>query len=158
MPTETIERQLLIFCSWSAIVGVWMNCNASTWREDASDLDVTRIHKTNQVFHYYIDTVFMKVAMIAETEKIEFQALAFDHLDIWNIADDNVCEVWLTGDRTEACELWAVEFDPVVVFLMLVDECLQHFRSIILLINSLLVAKESESFFLRTIHYFIKES
>ena len=158
MPTETIERQLLIFCSWSAVVGVWMNCNASTWREDASDLDVTRIHKTNQVFHYYIDTVFVEVAMIAEAEEIELEALAFDHLDIRNIADDNVCEVRLTCDGTEACKLWAVELDPVVVVLMLVDERLQHFWSIILSVHCLLVAKERESFFLRTIHYFIKGS
>ena len=154
MPTETIERQLLIFCSWSAIVGVWMNCNASTWREDASDLDVTRIHKTNQVFHYYIDTVFVEVAMITEAEEIELEALAFDHLDIRNIADDNVCEVRLTCDGTEACKLWAVELDPVVVVLMLVDERLQHFWSIILSVHCLLVAKERESFFLRTIHFF----
>ena len=158
MPTETIECQLLVLGSWSAIVGVWMNCNASTWREDASDLDVTRIHKTNQVFHYYIDTVFVEVAMITKTEEIELEALAFDHLDVWNIADDNVCEVWLTSDRTEARELWAVELDPVVVLLMLVDERLQHFWSIILSVHCLLVAKERESFFLRTIHFFIKES
>ena len=158
MGSKALLSQLFIFGSRLAVVGVWMNCNASTWREDASDLDVTRIHKMNQVFHYYIDTVFVEVAMIAEAEEIELEALAFDHLDIRNIADDNVCEVRLTCDGTEACELWAVELDPVVVVLMLVDERLQHFWSIILSVHCLLVAKERESFFLRTIHYFIKGS
>ena len=158
MPTETIECQLLVLGSWSAVVGIWVNCNASSRRKNASDLDVTGIHKMNQVFHYYIDTVFVEVAMIAEAEEIELEALAFDHLDIRNIADDNVCEVRLTCDGTEACKLWAVELDPIVIFLMLVDECLQHFWSIILSVHCLLVAKERESFFLRTIHYFIKGS
>ena len=158
MSAETIECQLLVLGSWSAIVGVWMNCNASTWREDASNFDITRIHKTNQVFHYYIDTVFVEVAMITEAEEIELEALAFDHLDIRNITDDDIGKIGLTSDRTEARELWAVELDPVVVVLMLVDERLQHFWSIILSVHCLLVAKERESFFLRTIHYFIKGS
>ena len=112
----------------------------------------------NQVFHYYIDTVFVEVAMITEAEEIELEALAFDHLDIRNITDDDIGKIGLTSDRTEARELWAVELDPVVVVLMLVDECLQHFWSIILLINCLLVAKERESFFLRTIHFFNRVS
>ena len=144
---ETVECQLLVFRAWATIVGIRMNGNASARGEDACDLDVSWIHETNEIFHDDIDTVFVEVAVIAETEEIEFQALAFDHLDIGDVANDDIGKVGLPGDRAEAGELGAVELDPIVVVLVLVDEGLEHLRSIVLFIHRLLVAKESESFF-----------
>jgi hypothetical protein len=39
-----------------------------------------------------------------------------------------VAKSGLTGNRAETCEFRTVEFHPIVVFLVLVDECLQNLR------------------------------
>ena len=41
----------------------------------------------------------MKVAMVAEAEEIQFQALAFHHFHVWNVFDDDFPKVRLSGDR-----------------------------------------------------------
>ena len=79
----------------------------------------------------------MEVAVIAETEEIKFQTLALYHLYVRNIADANLCEIWLTRNRAERCKLRAVETNPVIIARMLVHESLEHFWRIIHSICSL---------------------
>ena len=79
----------------------------------------------------------MEVAMIAETEEIKFQTLALYHLYVRNIADANLCEIWLTRNRAERCKLRAVETYPVIIARMLVHESFEHLWRIIHSICSL---------------------
>ena len=84
--------------------------------------------------------------MTAETEKIEFQTLTFYHFYIRNVADTYFGKVRLSGNRTQTCELRAVETYPVIIFRMLIIKGFQYFRSIILFILGFLPNKESWSF------------
>ena len=53
-----------------APVGKRVYGNAAAGCEDAFDLDIFRVHEADEVFHYYIHAIFVKVAVIAEAEKI----------------------------------------------------------------------------------------
>ena len=66
----------------------------------------------------------MKAAVIAETEKIQFQRLAFHHLFTGDIGNVNCGKVRLPGNRAEAGEFGTVEFYEIVVLRMFVRKCL----------------------------------
>ena len=119
MSSKTLLGQLLVLGAGLAIVGIRPDADAATGCEDARHLNVLGLHQGDKVLHDDIDTVFMKVAVVAEAEEIELQTLALHHLDIGNVADANLCKVGLSCDRTQRCELGAVETHPVVVALML---------------------------------------
>ena len=93
--------KLLVFCSRTTVVGVWIDADATTRSEDTRHLYVLRIHETDKVFHYDIDTILMEIAMIAEREEIELQTLALNHPNIWYILDLYLCKVRLTSNRTK---------------------------------------------------------
>lgn len=152
VPAEAIKSELFVLCSRLAVVGIRMDCNASAWSEDPCDFDITRIHKADQIFHDDIHTILVEITMIPETEKVEFQTLAFHHLHIWNIAYDDIGEVWLTCDRTKAGKFRAVEFHPVIVLLMFVDECFENFRSVILFVDGFFVPEKCQSLFVGSLH------
>ena len=133
--------KLLVFCAWTTIVGVWIDANTATWGEDTRHLYIFRIHEADKVFHNDIDTILMEITMIAEREEIEFQTLALHHLHIWHILYLYLCKVWLSGNRTERCELRAVEQYPVVILRMLVLKCLKYLWSIVLTVFSLLTKR-----------------
>ena len=147
MLAEALPGQLLELGTRAAIVGVRMDGNASAWGEDASDLDVARIHQLDEVFHDDVDTVLMEVSMTAEREEIELERLRLDHLDIRDVRDDDVGEVGLPCDGAEAGELGAIELDPIVILGVLVDEGLEHLGCVILLVYCLLVAQEGQALF-----------
>ena len=139
--------KLLVFCAWTTIVGVWIDADTATWGEDARHLYIFRIHETDKVLHNDIDAILMEVAMIAEREEIEFQTLALHHLHIGHILYLYLCKVWLSGNRTERCELRTVEQYPVVILRMLVLKCLKYLWSIVLTIFSLLTKRLKVVFF-----------
>jgi hypothetical protein len=62
----------------------------------------------------------MEVAVVAEAEEVEFETFAFDHLISRDVVDDNLCEIGLTGLRTERSEFRASKSDEVLVFGMFV--------------------------------------
>ena len=72
----------------------------------------------------------------------ELETLAFNHLDIWDVADAYLGKVGLASDRTETCELGTVELYPVVVLGVLVVEGFKHLGGIVLAILGS-VAKQS---------------
>ena len=135
---EALLCQLFVFSPRSAIVGKWEYAYSSTGLEYSRHFDVTWIHELHEVFHYDIDTILMKVAMVAEAEEIQLQALAFHHTHVGNVFYDYLSEVRLSRDRTQRSELRTVELHPIVIRLMLVLECLKHLRRIVLPILRLL--------------------
>lgn len=95
---KTLCGKLFVFGAGAAIVGVGINADATSWSENAGYLDIFRIHQFDKVFHDGVDAVFVKIAVVAETEKIEFEAFAFDHADIGNVADADFGKVGLTSN------------------------------------------------------------
>ena len=93
----------------------------------------------------------MEAPVAAETEEIEFQALALDHADIGDIADPDFGKVGLTGDRAERGKFRAVETNPVIVVLVQVLKGLQHLGRIVLRISGF-AAQRFQAFFFST-HY-----
>ena len=63
----------LVFRTWATVVGIGIDTDSPTWREQANHLDVLRIHEFHKILHDHIHTVLVKVAMVTEREEIEFQ-------------------------------------------------------------------------------------
>ena len=126
MVQQTLTGHFLIFRAGAAIVGIGIDADAATREEKAQHLNVLGIHQANKVFHNDIDAVFMKVAMIAEGEKIELEALRLHHTLTGQVHDLYLGKVWLTSDGTQRSELRTVELHPVVVLRMLVLEGLKQ--------------------------------
>lgn len=99
--SESLLCQFLVFGAWLAIVGIRPDADAATRSKDACYLYIFRVHQFDEILHDDVYTVFMEIAMIAETEEIKFQTLALYHLYVRNIADANLCEIWLTRNRAE---------------------------------------------------------
>ncbi len=135
---EALPGESLVLGAGTAIVGVRVDRNASARGEEAGDLYVLGIHQLYEVLHYLVDAVLVEIPVVAEAEQVQFQALALDHPHVRNITDPDFGEVRLPRDRAQARELRAIEPDPVVVVLMLVDERLQNLRSVVTFIFSLL--------------------
>ena len=57
-------------CSFVAMVGEGVNGYTPARREYTFDLNVAWLHKPDEVFHYDVHAVLMKVAVIAEREQI----------------------------------------------------------------------------------------
>ena len=142
--------QLFIFRAGLSIVGIRPDADAATRREDARHLDVFRLHQRDEVFHDYVDTVFVEVAVVAETEEIEFQTFALHHAPGGNVADAYFGKVWLARDGAETRELWAVEAHPVVVVGMLVFKRFEHLRRVVLPIFCF--SSQSFETFVHTVH------
>lgn len=60
--------RLFPLCTRLTVVCVWIDGQATTRRKLAPYLDVLRIHQLDEVFHDDIDTVLVKVPVIAETK------------------------------------------------------------------------------------------
>ena len=138
---ESVLCKFLVLCSWTTIVSVWIDADATTRSKDARHLNILRIHETDKIFHDDIYAILMKVAMIAEREEIKLQALALNHSHVWHILNLYLCKVWLTCNRTERSELWTVEQYPVVILWMFILKALKHLRSVVLTIFSLLTKR-----------------
>ena len=131
MRGEALPGEGLVLGAGTAVVGVRVDGDAATWGEEAGNLDVFGIHQFDEVLHDDVYAVLVEVSVVSEAEKIEFETLAFNHLDVRDIADAELCEVRLSCNRTESGELRAVETHPVVIALVLVFECLQYLRCVV---------------------------
>ena len=98
---QAIVCHFLVLCSWTAIVGIWVDADASTWSEDARYLYIFGVHKLDEVLHDLVHAVLMEISVVAETEKIELEALALDHSHVRDIAYADLGEVRLACDRAE---------------------------------------------------------
>ena len=77
------------------VVGEGLDGNATTGIKQADDLQIFGVHQLDQVFHDDVHAVFVEVAVVAETEEVEFQALALHHQRARNVINNNVSEVGL---------------------------------------------------------------
>lgn len=115
-----------VFCVGAAVVGVGVDADAAAGREQARYLNILRIHQGDEVFHNLVHTVFVEIAVIAEGEQIEFQALALNHLLVGDIGNADLCKIGLTGDGAERRKFGAIEPDPIIIIGMLVEEGLEQ--------------------------------
>ena len=69
--------------------------------------------------------------MIAETEKIEFQTLAFHHPLPWDIRNIDMTEIRLSGLRAKRCKLRTIKIHDILIFGMLILKRLKQLRCII---------------------------
>ena len=134
MAEEALLGHLFVFRTWAAVVGIGVDADAATRGEDSRDLDVARVHQTDEVFHDDIHAVFMEVAVIAEGEEVELETLRLHHAHIGDIHDLDFRKVGLAGNGTQRGELGTVELYPVVVLLMAVLEGFEDFGSVVALV------------------------
>ena len=80
-----------------AVVGKRIYRDASAVGENELNFYISVIHKLDQVFHDDIDTILMKISVIAETEQIQFETFALDHILTRDIVDYDTREIRLTG-------------------------------------------------------------
>ena len=144
---EALARHLFIFSSRPPVIDIRMDGDASAWGEKAQHLYIFRIHQLYKIIEDYVDAILMEATMIPETEKIQFQALAFDHTHIRNVADPYLSEIGLSGNRTECREFRAVETNPIVPAGMHVGKSFKYLRRIIHLVAGS-VSKGFQPFFL----------
>ena len=141
MTEQPLLGQLLVFGAGAAVVGVWIDADAATRREEADDLDILGIHESDEILHDDVHAVFMEIAVVAEREEIQLQALALHHPLFRHISNDNIGKIRLPCDRAQRSELRAVELDPVVVLRMLVLESLQKPRIVIRVILDIFISQ-----------------
>ena len=122
-----------------------MNGDAAARCELAEYFDVFRIHQGNEVFHDDVDAVFMKIAVVAEAEEVEFQGFAFHHFDVRDVADVDGGKVGLPGHGAEAGEFGTDELDEIVVVGMFVVECFENFGSVAGRILGFLIAQKRDA-------------
>ena len=145
MRSEAPLRELFPFRAGAAVVRVREDGDAAARGEEARDLDVLRVHQLDEVLHDGVHDVLVEIAVAAEAEQIELQALGLHHADVRHVADADFREVGLAGDGAQGGELRAVEAYPVVVVGMLVLEGFQHFGRVVLAVGRF-VAQALEGF------------
>ena len=120
-----------VFRSWSSVVGVGVDADAASWCENTRHFDVFWVHQFDEILHDDVDTVFMKIAVVSETEQVELQAFAFHHLMVGEVADSYFGEVGLPRDGAEAGKFRTVEAHPIVVARVFVVETFEDFWSVV---------------------------
>ena len=95
-------------------VGVWVDGDAAPWDEQAFHLDVLRLHELYQVIHDDVRDVLVEVAVVAETEQVQFQLLALDHQLVGDVVDEHRPEIGLAGYGAERREFGTAQCDQVV--------------------------------------------
>ena len=130
----------------ATVVGVGVDGDAAAGCELAPDLDILRIHERDEILHDSVHAILVKIAVVAEREQVELQALALHHTLIRHVVDVDRGEIGLTRDRAEARELRTVELHPVIIFGVLVLEGLEHLGCVIGRIAHLLVSQQFQAF------------
>ena len=115
MTEQPLLGQLLVFGAGATVVGVWIDADAATGREEADDLDVLGIHESDEILHDDVHAVFMEIAVVAEREEIQFQTLRLYHPLAGEIHDLDLSKVGLPGNRAKRGEFRAAERDHVIV-------------------------------------------
>ena len=98
---HTLLGHLFILRSRLSVVGVRVDADAAAWGKESDDLDVLWFHQLHQVFHDDVDAVLMEIAIVAEGEEIELQALRLYHPLGGYVHNLDFSKVWLTRDRAE---------------------------------------------------------
>ena len=75
--------------------------------------------------------------MAAEAEQIELEALALHHPPVGDVADADLREIRLPGNRAQCREFRAVETHPIIVVGVLVLEGLEHAGIVVLAVSGL---------------------
>ena len=88
----------------------------------------------------------MEVAVVAEAEEVEFQALALHHQRARDVINNKVAKIRLTRLGAQRRELGAIERYHIFVLGVLVLEGLQHIGAIVKLILRALVAQQRHTF------------
>lgn len=125
-----IGSHLLVRGAGASSIGVGVDGDTTTGREDSCNLNVPRIHELHEVIQNQIRTIFVESTVISETKEVQLKTLTLHHANIWNVRDDNLCKIGLVGDGTEAGKLGATEGDPIVSIGVGVFKCLKHFGGI----------------------------
>ncbi len=94
--------------------------------EQARDFNILRVHQTNEILHNDVDTILVEIAMVAEGEEVEFEALGLDHPNTRDIRDENGAVIGLPCLRAKRGELRTMERDKIVILRVLVDKSLQQ--------------------------------
>ena len=128
-----------------AVVGEGFDGDAATRVEQPDDLQVSGIHQFHQVFHDDVDTILMEVAMVAEAEKVQFEALALNHAHAGDVVDDDVAKVRLARFGTQRRELRAIEGYNIFVLRMFVLKSLQNIRRVVVTVMCVLVAQQGDA-------------
>ena len=128
-----------------AKVGKRLDADAATRIKQPDDLQILWIHQLDQVLHDDVDTIFMEIAVVAEAEQVELQALALDHALARDIIDNDMAEVGLARLGTQRGELGTIERHHIFVLRVLVLEGLQHVGTVIKLILRALVSQQRHS-------------
>ena len=79
MSEETLFCHFLVFRTRTTVVGIGIDADATTGREQSYHLYILRIHQFDQVLHDDVHTVLMEIPVVTETEEIELQTLALYH-------------------------------------------------------------------------------
>lgn len=141
MMKETEPGEIPPFSPWNAIVAVGIDGKTAAGEKFAPHFDIPRAQETDEVRHDHIHAVFMKIAVIAIAEKIQFQRFAFHHVFVRNIGNINGGKVRLSRLRAEAREFRTVEFDEEIPVRMLVGDFFQKGGIIIIGILRILIAQ-----------------
>ena len=129
-----------------AIVGKRLDADAATRVEQADDLKILGIHQLDQVLHDDVDTILVEIAVVAEAEQVQLQALALDHALARDIVDDDVTEVGLARLGTQRRELGTIERHHIFILRVLILESLQHVGTVVKLILCALVTQQRHAF------------
>ena len=123
------------------VVGKGLDGDAASGVEQADDLQVLGIHQLDQVLHDDVHAVLVEIAMVAEAEEIELEALALHHQGARDIINNNVSEVRLTRLGAQGGKLRTVERHQIIVLRVFVLESLQHLRHIVVTILGILITQ-----------------
>ena len=131
MMCKPVPCDLFPFRSLLTIIAVRINGDSATWKEFSPYFNIFRLHQLYQIIHDNVHAVLMEIAVIAETEKIQFQRFALDHALIWHVGNIYRRKVGLSCDRAKAGEFGTVELDEVVSVRVLVRESFKDFGTVI---------------------------
>lgn len=129
-----------------ATAGKGVDADAAAGHEASFHLDVARIHQRPEIVEDYVYAVLVEIAMIAEREEIELEALALHHTLARDIFDVDMAEVRLSGLGTKSGKFRAVESHHIFTVGMLVFKCFKQSRGVVSRINSALIAQQGHSF------------
>ena len=85
MCRKSLPGKLFIFRAGSAIVAVGVDGNTAARQEFPPYFNVFRVHQANEVFHDDVHAVLVKIAVIAEAEKVQLERFALNHQLVGNI-------------------------------------------------------------------------
>ena len=141
---EALFHHVLMF--GIAVVGEGLDGDATTGIEQADDLQIFGVHQLNQVLHDDVDAVLVEVAVVAETEEVEFQALALHHQRAWDVVYNKVSKIGLTCLGAQGGKLGTIQSHKILVLRMFIFKRLQHLGHIVVVVLRILVAQQRDTF------------